>query len=118
MVDIEVSCAVLDRTGTGIQVYTSESTPALTTADRYLVKNNGKDVSLCRDGSHANDSERRDTSDPGRPGRGAPRRIPVGSHGLQGMAHWPPNIYNNARSEIALTFSSVDGVKLFCACLS
>ena len=117
MADIEVSCAVLDRTGTEVRVYTSEGTPALTTADRYLVKNNGKMSVFVEAGATVTtvSVEIPQTLDD-QPVE--PRRIPVGPNEVMGIGHWPPNIYNNARSELALTFSSVDGVKLFCSCLS
>ena len=48
----------------------------------------------------------------------APRTVDVAPFNLKGLGHWPTEIYNNARAEVALSFSSVAGVKLFCACVT
>ena len=46
-----------------------------------------------------------------------PRTVDVPANTLKAIGHWPPNVYNNALAQVALSFSAVAGVKLYCACL-
>ena len=47
-----------------------------------------------------------------------PKRISVAANSLVGIGDWPTTIYNDANAQIAISFSAVAGVKLFCSCLS
>ena len=46
-----------------------------------------------------------------------PREVIIPANSLYGLGDWPPEIYNDAASQVALSFSSVTGVRLFCACV-
>ena len=117
MADHEIDCASLSRGGAPITGYTEASTPPLSTADRYLVENNGNMSVFVETGPdpttvtveipHTVDGQSVD-----------PKTIGVAANSLVGIGGWPPRYYNNADAQIAISFSAVAGVKLFCSCPS
>ena len=116
MADRDIVHAALARAGVQVEVYTEASSPALSTADRFLVENNGKMSVFVEAGStptmvrveipHTIDGQ-----------VVSPRTVEVAANSLVGIGDWPTDIYNDANARVALSFTSVDGVKLFCACL-
>ena len=116
MADVVLDCATLEREGVTVKVYTPDGTPRLTVNDRYLVENNGRMGVFVQTGADATTVtvEIPQTLD----GQAVtPRRVEVPANTLKALGHWPTEIYNNALAQVALSFSAVAGVKLFCACL-
>ena len=117
MADVVIDCAELARSGVAVTSYSDRTTPPLNTADRYLVRNNGRMGVFVQTASIATTVKAQipQTLD----GQAvAPKAVVVPANSLVGVGHWPADIYNNAQAQIALTFSAVRGVKLFCACMS
>ena len=116
MADVIVDCAELARSGVVVTAYTALTTPPLRPTDRYLVRNNGRMGVFVQTASIATTvrAEIPQTLD----GQAvAPKAVVVPANALVGVGHWPADIYNNAQAQIAITFSAVRGVKLFCACM-
>ena len=107
-----IDCAQLDRDGSLIN-----RVAALSITDRYLVLNNGRMGVYVETGAEATELtiEIPQTLD----GQAVmPRGVTIPANSLYGLGNWPPEIYNDAKSQVALSFSSVTGVTLFCACVS
>ena len=112
MADVEVDCALLARDGTLIT-----TTTELSIEDRYLVLNNGRMgvfVETGKSGTRLTIAIPQTLDGQ----RVRPREVTIPSRSLYGLGDWPPEIYNDAKSKVALSFSSVSGVRLFCACVS
>ena len=117
MADHEIDCASLSRGGAPITVYTEASTPALSTADRYLVENDGTMSVFVETGPDPTmatvDIPHTVDDQPVQP-----KSIEIAANSVVGIGSWPPDIYNTADAKMAISFSAVAGVKLFCSCLS
>ena len=114
MADVVIGCAQLARGGILVEDYRA---PALTIKNRYLVRNNGHMGIYVETGAEAVrlTIEIPQTLD----GQAVfPREITIPPNSLYGMGEWPTEIYNDAKSQLALTFSSVTGVRLFSTCVS
>ena len=113
MADVVIDCAKLVRGGVAVKDYKGA---ALSPDDRYLVQNNGRMGVFIETGT---DATRVIVVIPqtldGQAVR--PREIIVPANSLYGLGHWPPGVYNDAEAQVALSFSSVSGVRLFCACV-
>ena len=112
MDDVAIDCAQLVRAGILINRVT-----ALSIGDRYLVPNNGRMGVYVETGAEATEVtvEIPQTLD----GQAVlPRVVPIPPNSLYGLGNWPTSIYNDAKSQVALSFSPVTGVSLFCACVS
>ena len=113
MADVVVDCARLSRDGTPID----RLSPSLSIKNRYLVLNNGRMGVYVETGARATrvSIEIPQTLD----GQVVlPREISVPANSLYGLGDWPTDIYNDAKSQVAFSFSSVTGVTLFCACVN
>ena len=107
-----VNCTQLARAGIEITDYRT-----LSIRNRYLVPNNGLMSVYVETGAEATkltiaipqtiDDQSVE-----------PRVVKIPPHSLFGLGDWPTQIYNDAKSQVALRFSSVSGVRLFCTCVS
>ena len=112
MADVVIDCVTLDREGISINRATE-----LSLTNRYLVINNGLMGVYVETGKEATELtiEIPQTID----GQAViPREVTIPANSLYGLGDWPPEIYNDAKSQVAFSFSSVTGVTLFCACVS
>ena len=109
-----IDCAKLERDGVRVTAYEGVS---LSTKSRYLVLNNGRmGVFVETGGSPTRLSiEIPQTLDDQRV---LPREVYIPANSLYGLGDWPTEIYNDAAAQVALSFASVTGVRMFCACVS
>ena len=108
-----IDCAQLARDGIPIRAYGDMD---LKVTDRYLAPNNGNMGVYVETGAEATTLTMviPQTLD----GQVVlPRKITIPPNSLYGLGDWPPQIYNNAKSQVALSFSAVTGVRLFCTCV-
>ena len=114
MADVVVDCAKLERDGVPVRGYHGV---ALSTEDRYLVENNGRMGIFVETG--ADETTVSIAIPQTLDGQTVePREVTIPANSLFGLGDWPTRIYNDAASQVALYFSSVTGVRLFCACVS
>ena len=109
-----IDCANLDRDGVLVRVYEGA---ALSVKSRYLVLNNGRMSVFVETGT----SPTRLTIEipqniDGQ--RVIPREVTIPANSLYGVGDWPPEIYNNAEAQMAVSFAAVTGVRMFCAYVS
>ena len=113
MADTVISCAQLERDGVLVKDYKGA---VLSTEGRYLVQNNGRMGVFIETGAEAT---RVSIGIPqtldGQSVR--PREVIIPANSFYGLGHWPPDVYNDGSAQVALSFSSVVGVRLFCACI-
>ena len=109
-----IDCAALERLGVRVRVYEGA---ALSVKSRYLVLNNGRmGVFVETGGSPTRLSVEIPQTLDGQ--RVIPREVTIPANSLYGIGDWPTEIYNDAKSQVALSFASVAGVRMFCACVS
>ena len=110
MADVVIDCAFLQRSGVPITEYAS-----LSTEDRYLTTNNGRMGVFIATG--AEETTLSMTIPQTLDGQKVmPREVDVPANSLYGIGSWPADIYNDASAQVALSLTSVSGVRLFCAC--
>ena len=110
MADVVIDCAIMQRSGVSIAEYTSLSTEV-----RYLTTNNGRMGVFIATG--AEETTLRMSIPQTLDGQKViPREVDVPANSLYGIGSWPADIYNDASARVALSLTSVTGVRLFCAC--
>ena len=116
MADQRINCDLVSRDGLEEAYLTEASSPPLSSEDRYLVRNNGRMMLRIATGEEGTTvtMEIRATVD-GQVVNPRVVSIPANSHRVWG--DWPPQHYNDALADVALAFSSVEGVKVAAFCL-